>query len=209
MRHLIVLIVFSFVLIFYSCKECIETPINPVNTTFALSPEVLEYKMGDTIYFTSEVDKSALFSGNYSSISGVELSSVITCPELKADSFPYQFPGAKSFKHFIIDGTKSRLTNKDSIDLIDKNIVNFIYKGEKDRYFVKIGIIPLKVGIFAFSPFSLVITTNKDERCQDQAITEVTYRNDNNNYQLYDSILLIDSGPDNYRNRYTLIVKPK
>jgi len=197
------------VLFINCCKECIETPVKAVDSVFYLSPELLKYKVGDTIYFTSEVSKSNLFTGDYSKIQDVELVSQITCAELVLDSFPYQFPGAKYFNHIIFDGEQNPISHKDSVELLDKNIVHFIFKNEKDRYFAKLGIIAIKPGVFAFSPFSLGIISNKNEKCRDERITRMIYANGNNNNEIYDNILKINSDINNYRNRYTLIVEPK
>lgn len=193
-----------------SCREdCDPVSINSLNATFQLFLEKREYKVGDTIRFISEIPKSVVFPEGLVA-SRVEISSQISCGQLTKSSLGYKEAAANKFIHSIIKGFQYPLTHKDSMDLLDWNLANFIYEEIDGSYVAEIITIPKDTGTFVFSPFTGGIKLNKgSENCEVFNTFRVFYHNGNTNIDILESYDMNHYNEIEKRNHYTFIVKPK
>lgn len=160
-------------------SNCLDRTLLPYQGKFSIDPEKNTYKVGDTMIFNSEFPISGLFPEGQLPPS-LEIASKITCGKVTE----YLDRPASLFKSYLIKGIQYPLSHRDSLDLLDTNIANFIYERIGDKFVATIGIIPQDTGVFIFSPFSAGIKINKGEECESFSIFRIEYHNGNYNGEI-------------------------
>lgn len=168
--------------LFYGCPngECFDTPLLPYQGSFSVSPHIPIYQVGDTITFSSAIAIKDLFPDTEPT--NYEVSSIVSVAHLDSiDAYP-----SANFYTTIVTGQQYPLTKIDSMQLLKRNLANFIYSKVNDSLLAVIHIELLRPGVFSFGPFSGGVKVFSRENCEQFSIFPI-YLNGNNSYKLYES----------------------
>lgn len=168
-------------LLFFSCKECIEIELFRFDSSFQIAPEQRTYAAGDTLKFKSNVPFSHVF-GDKPVATRFVLTCVIGINRETIDS-TFDMPASLDFE--FLPGIGSVEISGDSIPTY-----NFTYDVIDTNYVLEFSVIPRSVGYFKifYDQFSGNIK-DRSQCSKPLDMYEMLNGNHDNNVEWRDSII--------------------